>query len=152
MDGPPGPPTTPPIPTWLSASKRCSASASRRASGTWPTSGSGARTCRCPTARSRPGTTAHYPAPLGAVFAEHGRIDETMRLLALVDPLLDPLVDPMDDTYRCLMNRQLTVQEFRHRLARAICHGGRGRVRQACREGQEDQLAAVQRLLGAGRR
>jgi hypothetical protein len=24
------------------------------------------------------------------------------------------------------MNRQLTVQESRHRLARAICHGGRG--------------------------
>lgn len=41
------------------------------------------------------------------------------------------LVDLMDDTYRRLMNRQLTVQESRHRLARAICHGDRGQIRQA---------------------
>ncbi len=54
-----------------------------------------------------------------------------------------PLVDPVDDTYRRLMNRQLTVQEPRHRLARAICHGGRGQIRHAYREGQEDQLAAL---------
>jgi TnpA family transposase len=33
------------------------------------------------------------------------------------------LVDPVDDTYRRRMNRQLTVQESRHRLARVICHG-----------------------------
>jgi TnpA family transposase len=36
------------------------------------------------------------------------------------------LVDPVDDTYRRRMNRQLTVQESRHRLARVICHGKRG--------------------------
>lgn len=59
------------------------------------------------------------------------------------------LVDPMDDTYRRLMNRQLTVQEPRHRLARAICHGGRGRIRQAYRDGQEDQLAALGLVLKA---
>jgi hypothetical protein len=47
------------------------------------------------------------------------------------------------------MNRQLTVQESRHRLARAICHGGRGRIRQAYREGQEDQLAALGLVLNA---
>ena len=50
-----------------------------------------------------------------------------MRLLALVDPV--------DDTYRRLMHRQLTLQVPRHRLARAICHGGRGQIRQADREG-----------------
>lgn len=33
---------------------------------------------------------------------------------------------PVDDTYRRLMNRQLTVQESRHRMARAICHGRSG--------------------------
>ncbi|MBO8199258.1 Tn3 family transposase [Streptomyces smyrnaeus] len=60
-----------------------------------------------------------HPAPLGAAFAEYGRIDKTMHLLALVDPV--------DDTYRRLMNRQLTAQESRHRPTRAICHGGRGR-------------------------
>jgi hypothetical protein len=59
------------------------------------------------------------------------------------------VVDPMDDTYRRLMNRQLTVQESRHRLARAICHGGRGQIRQAYREGQEDQLAALGLVLNA---
>jgi TnpA family transposase len=29
------------------------------------------------------------------------------------------------------MNRQLTVQESRHRLARVICHGKRGQIQQA---------------------
>lgn len=81
------------------------------------------------------------PTPLGAAFAEYGRIDKTMHLLALVDP--------MDDTYRRLMNRQLTVQESRHRLARAICHGGRGEIRQAYRNGQEDQLASLGLVLNA---
>jgi hypothetical protein len=47
------------------------------------------------------------------------------------------------------MNRQLTVQESRHRLARAICRGGRGQIRQAYREGQEDQLAALGLVLNA---
>ncbi len=82
-----------------------------------------------------------HPTPLGAAFAEYGRIDKTVHLLALVDP--------MDDTYRRLMNRQLTVQESRHRLARAICHGGRGQIRQAYRDGQEDQLAALGLVLNA---
>jgi TnpA family transposase len=82
-----------------------------------------------------------HPTPLGAAFAEYGRIDKTMHLLALVDP--------MDDTYRRLMNRQLTVQESRHRLARAICHGGRGQIRQAYRDGQEDQLASPGLVLNA---
>jgi hypothetical protein len=59
------------------------------------------------------------------------------------------LVDPVGDTYRQLMNRQLTVQESRHRLARAICHGGHGQIRQAYREGQEDQLAALGLVLDA---
>jgi TnpA family transposase len=81
------------------------------------------------------------PSPLGQAFAEYGRIDKTMHLLALVDP--------MDDTYRRLTNRQLTVQESRHRLARAISHGGRGQIRQAYRDGQEDQLAALGLVLNA---
>lgn len=37
----------------------------------------------------------------------------------------------------------------RHRLARAICHGGRGQIRQAYREGQEDQLASLGLVLNA---
>ncbi len=47
------------------------------------------------------------------------------------------------------MNRQLTVQESRHRLARKICHGNRGQIRQAYREGQEDQLVALGLVLNA---
>ncbi len=82
-----------------------------------------------------------HPTPLGAAFVEYGRIDKTMYLLAVVDPV--------DDTYRRLMNRQLTVQESRHRLTHAICHGGRGQIRQAYREGQEHQLAALGLVLNA---
>lgn len=82
-----------------------------------------------------------HPTPLGATFAEYGRIDKTMHLLSLVDP--------MDGTYRRLMNRQLTVQKSRHRLARAVCHGGRGQIRQAFRDGQEDQLAGLGLVLNA---
>jgi TnpA family transposase len=41
------------------------------------------------------------------------------------------------------------VQESRHRLGRKICHGHRGQIRQAYREGQEDQLAALGLVLHA---
>jgi hypothetical protein len=41
------------------------------------------------------------------------------------------------------------VQECRHRLARKICHGNQGRIRQAYREGQEDQLAALGLVVNA---
>ncbi|MFE3454965.1 Tn3 family transposase [Nonomuraea sp. NPDC059194] len=81
------------------------------------------------------------PTPLGQAFAEYGRIDKTLHLLSMVDPI--------DDTYLRTMNRQLTVQESRHRLARKLCHGDRGRIRKAYREGQEDQLAALGLVLNA---
>ncbi|MEU9663792.1 Tn3 family transposase [Streptomyces chartreusis] len=82
-----------------------------------------------------------HPASLGAAFAEHGRIETTMHLLAVIDQ--------GDDTCGQLMNRQLTVQGSRHRLARAICYGGRGQLRQAYHEGEEDQLAALGLALNA---
>ncbi|MGW2787797.1 hypothetical protein ACWC3X_42605 [Streptomyces populi] len=63
-----------------------------------------------------------------AAFAEYGWIDETMHLLAPTDPV--------DDACRRLMNRQLIVQKPRHRVAHAIRRGGRGRIRQAYREGR----------------
>jgi TnpA family transposase len=84
---------------------------------------------------------AGHPTPLGQAFAEYGRIDKTMHLLSLVDPV--------DDTYRRRINRQLTVQESRHRLARVICHGKRGQIQQAYRDGQEDQLASLGLVLNA---
>jgi TnpA family transposase len=82
-----------------------------------------------------------HPTALGQAFAEYGRIDKTMHLLSLVDPV--------DDTYRRRMNRQLTVQESRHQLARLICHGRRGQIHQAYREGQEDQLGCLGLVLNA---
>lgn len=57
------------------------------------------------------------------------------------------MVGPVDDTYRRQMNRQLTVQESRHKLARDTCHGKRGQIMQACRTGQEDQLGALGLVL-----
>lgn len=44
---------------------------------------------------------------------------------------------------------QLTRQEGRHSLARAIFHGRRGQVRKRYREGQEDQLSALGLVAGA---
>jgi len=82
-----------------------------------------------------------HPTPLGQAFIEYGRIAKTLHLLALVDPV--------DGSYQRRMNRQLTVQESRHRLGRKICHGHRGQIRQAYREGQEDQLAALGLVLHA---
>ncbi|MFF3755867.1 Tn3 family transposase [Streptomyces sp. NPDC002185] len=58
------------------------------------------------------------PTPLGAVFAEYGRIAKSEHLLRVVDPL--------DGTYRRQMNPQLTAQESRHKPARDVCHGKRG--------------------------
>jgi hypothetical protein len=59
------------------------------------------------------------------------------------------VVDPVDNTYRRAMNRQLTVQESRHTLARTRCNGRRGQIHQAYREGQEDQLGALGLVLNA---
>lgn len=82
-----------------------------------------------------------HPSALGQAFAEYGRIAKTLHLLALVDPV--------DTGYRRTIGRQLTVQESRHRLARKIFHGQRGELRQAYREGQEDQLGALGLVLNA---
>jgi hypothetical protein len=81
------------------------------------------------------------PSPLGEAFAEYGQIAKTLHLLALADPA--------DDGYRRTVNTQLTVQESRHRLARKIFHGRRDELRQAYREGQEDQLGALGLVLNA---
>ncbi|MGB8946635.1 MAG: Tn3 family transposase [Streptomyces sp.] len=82
-----------------------------------------------------------HPTPLGQAFAEYGRIAKTLHLLAVVDP--------MDDTYRRQMHKQLTVQESRHKLAREICHGKKGTIHQAHRDGMEDQLGSLGLVLNA---
>jgi TnpA family transposase len=82
-----------------------------------------------------------HPTPLGQAFAEYGRIAKTLHLLAVLDPV--------DDSYRRRVNRQLTIQESRHKLARDICHGRRGQIHQAYRDGQEDQLGVLGLVLNA---
>lgn len=66
--------------------------------------------------------------------------------------LLDAIarnMDPLDSSYRRSLGKQLSVQESRHRLARKICHGNAGRIRQAYREGQEGQLKALGLVVNA---
>jgi TnpA family transposase len=82
-----------------------------------------------------------HPTPLGQAFTEYGRIAKTLHLLAVVDPV--------DDTYRRQMHKQLTVQESRHKLARDICHGKKGTIHQAYRDGMEDQLGSLGLVLNA---
>ncbi len=82
-----------------------------------------------------------HPTPLGQAFAEYGRIAKTEHLLRVVDPV--------DDTYRRQMNRQLTVQESRHKLARDVCHGKRGTIHKAYRDGMEGQLGSLSLVLNA---
>src|ERR1022692_3548913 len=102
--------------------------------GRWsPTRSAPSTCCGCSAATDTP--------PLGEAFIGYGRSGKTLHLFALVEPI--------DGSYQRRMNRQLTVQESRHRLGRKICHGHRGQIRQAYREGQEDQLAALGLVLNA---
>lgn len=81
------------------------------------------------------------PDPAGCGVRGVRRIAKTEHLLRVVDPV--------DDTYRRQMNRQLTVQESRHKLARDVCHGKRGTIHQAYRDGMEGQLGALGLVLNA---
>ncbi|RPK32047.1 Tn3 transposase DDE domain protein [Streptomyces sp. ADI91-18] len=81
-----------------------------------------------------------YEAPPGHAFAEYGRIARTEHLMRMVDPT--------DGTYPRQRNRQLTVQESRHKLDRDVCHGKHGTVHQAYRDGM-DQLGALGLVLNA---
>jgi TnpA family transposase len=54
-----------------------------------------------------------------------------------------------DESYRRQMLIQLNRQESRHSLARVTFHGKRGELRQAYREGQEDQLGALGLVVNA---
>lgn len=46
-------------------------------------------------------------------------------------------------------HRRVTVQESRHKLARDICHGKKGTIHQAYRDGMEDQLGSLGLVLNA---
>jgi Tn3 transposase DDE domain len=76
-------------------------------------------------ARTNKGEPEESDHPVGG-HAESGRLH------------LLQVVDPVDDTYRRQVGKQLSVQESRHTLARDICHGKRGTIHQAYRDGMED--------------
>jgi len=76
--------------------------------------------------------------PPGAV-AKYGRISKSFFMF----PYLD------DQAHRRRVLHQINRQEGRHRLARALCYGRKGELRQHYKEGQEDQLAALGLVLNA---
>ena len=73
------------------------------------------------------------PSSLAQAIIDLGRINKTIYLLNYID----------DEDYRRRILTQLNRGEGRHQVARTICHGKRGEIRKAYREGQEDQLGAL---------
>jgi TnpA family transposase len=73
------------------------------------------------------------PSSLAQAIIDLGRINKTIYLLNYID----------DEDYRRRILTQLNRGEGRHKVARTICHGKRGEIRKAYREGQEDQLNAL---------
>ncbi|CFV38644.1 transposase [Yersinia enterocolitica] len=74
--------------------------------------------------------TGDRPTSLAQAIAEIGRADKTIHMLTYLD----------DESKRRSTLQQLNRGEGRHAVARNVFHGKRGELRQAYREGQEDQL------------
>ncbi len=79
------------------------------------------------------------PTTLAKALAQLGRLIKTLHILNYID----------DEAFRRRILIQLNRQEFRHKLARKIYHGERGEVRNALRQGQEEQLGALGITLNA---
>jgi TnpA family transposase len=79
------------------------------------------------------------PTTLARALAELGRVIKTLHMLGYID----------SKEKRRRILTQLNRQEFRHRLARRVCHGDRGEIRKACRHEQEEQLGALGLTLNA---
>ena len=77
------------------------------------------------------------PTPLARALAELGRIVKTIHVLDYVN----------DAEKRRRILVQLNRQEYRHRLARRVCHGRRGELTAGYREGQEEKLGALGLML-----
>jgi TnpA family transposase len=73
------------------------------------------------------------PTQLGDALAHFGRIFKTLHVLSYVDR----------EQYRRDIKRMRNLQEERHRLAKYICHGRRGELREKYHAGMEDQLGAL---------
>lgn len=79
------------------------------------------------------------PTTLAKALTQLGRLIKTMHILNYID----------DAEFRREILVQLNRQEFRHKLARKIYHGERGEMRNALRQGQEEQLGALGLTLNA---
>ena len=79
------------------------------------------------------------PTTLAKALMHLGRLIKTLHILNYID----------DADFRRRILVQLNRQEFRHKLARKIYHGDRGEVRNALRQGQEEQLGALGLALNA---
>jgi TnpA family transposase len=79
------------------------------------------------------------PTTLARALGELGRVLKTLHMLGYLDS---------EDKRRRILT-QLNRQEFRHRLARRVCHGDRGEIRKAHRQEQEEQLGALGLALNA---
>ena len=77
------------------------------------------------------------PTPLARALAELGRIVKTIHVLDYVN----------DAEKRRRILVQLNHQQYRHRLARRVCHGRRGELIAGYREGQEEKLGALGLML-----
>lgn len=77
------------------------------------------------------------PTALARALAELGRLIKTLHVLNYID----------DPEKRRRILTQLNRHEFRHRLARRICHGRRGEIGATYREGQEQKLGALGLVL-----
>ena len=83
--------------------------------------------------------TRDRPTAPARALMHLGRLIKTLRILDHID----------DPAFRSRIPIQLNRQEQRHRLARRIHHGNRGEVRNALRQGQEEQLGALGLVLNA---
>lgn len=81
--------------------------------------------------------TGDRPTSLAQAIAEIGRADKTIHMLTYLD----------DENKRRRTLQQLNRGEGRHAVARNVFHGKRGELRQAYREGQEDQLGSLGLVL-----
>lgn len=77
------------------------------------------------------------PTPIARALSELGRIVKTVHVLDYID----------DPHRRRRILVQLNRQEYRHKLARRVCHGNRGELTSGYREGQEETLGALGLML-----
>lgn len=79
------------------------------------------------------------PTRVGDALAHYGRIFKTLHVLSYV----------ANEPYRRQIKAMRNLQEGRHELARRIFHGRKGHLRQAYREGMENQMGALGLVVNA---